>query len=188
MFKIASLLCLCLMCIGCSALNVQSPTAKVTGMNLRDIDTQGFTMDFAVDLGNPNAVALPLAAVDYKLDLAGTGLADGKMNPGKSIPANGSQAVTVPVRLTYENLIAAEGAIRKVGWNIPYKLAGGVAVDTGNPLVGQVRVPLEYSGDLPLKQLLDSPMTLLQSPAARQLAQWAAQAMVSGQGTAPKAP
>ncbi|GEM_PF-2618144 len=188
MFKIASLLCLCLMCIGCSALNVQSPTAKVTGMNLRDIDTQGFTMDFAVDLGNPNAVALPLAAVDYKLDLAGTGLADGKMNPAKSIPANGTQAVTVPVRLTYTNLIAAENGIRKVGWNVPYKLAGGVAVDTGSPLVGQVRVPLEYSGELPLKKLLDNPMTLLQSPAARQLAEWAAQGLLNAQGAAKPGP
>jgi LEA14-like dessication related protein len=184
MVKIASLLCLCLMCIGCSALNVKSPTARVTGMDLRDMDTQGFTMNFAVDLANPNAVALPLAAVDYKLDLAGTGLANGQMNPGKSIPANGSQAVAVPVRLTYSNLLAAEQAIRKVGWTIPYKLAGGVAVDTGSPLVGQLRVPLEYSGELPLKKLLDSPMVLLQSSAARQLAQWAAQGLLSSQGVA----
>ncbi len=188
MLRTFSLFCLCLMCIGCSVLNVKSPTARVTGMELRDIDTQGFTMNFAVDLANPNAVALPVAAVDYKLDLAGTGLADGQINPGKAIPANGSQSVTLPVRLTYTNLIAMEQAIRKVGWNIPYKLAGGVAVDSGSPLVGQLRVPLEHSGELPLKKLLDDPMVLLQSSAARQLAQWAAEGLLNTQGTAKSAP
>lgn len=183
MFKLVLLICLSLLSIGCSSLDLQRPTARITGMDVRDVDPQGFTMNFAVDLQNPNARALPLADIDYKLDLAGASIASGDVKPGKTIPANATQALTVPVRLTYANLIDAGSAISRGGWNIPYKLAGGVGVDTGMPLLGQMRVPLEYSGELPLKKLLSDPVTLLRSPEARKLAELLAQrALGTGQG------
>ena len=42
---------------GCSSLtNVQRPTASVTGMTLGEVDARGFTMNFDVDLNNPNGI------------------------------------------------------------------------------------------------------------------------------------
>ena len=156
--------------LGCSSLSIAKPTASIKGMSVKDINTTGFTMNFDVDVANPNTVELPLSNADYKLSLGGVKVVDGKAKPGGVIPAKGSQAVAVPVTLTYENLLAAKNAIVKSGGNIEYALDGGLSVDTGNSLFGSLRVPLQYSGTLPLKDILNNPSILLQSPAAQKIA------------------
>ena len=76
----------------------------------------------------------------------------------------------MPISLTYENLISAEQAIVKNGGNVPYSLDSTLVFKTGVPLVGDVHVPLKYSGDLPLKSILSNPKAILQSPTAQKIA------------------
>lgn len=161
---------LCILGWGCSALNLQKPTAAVTGMSVQGVTAQGFTMNFNVNLTNPNSVALPLAAADYKLGVSGQNLLDGKAKPEGSLPANGTRAVALPVTVTFENLLVAEKAIASGGGNVPYDLAGGLTFDTGTPLLGQLRVPLSYSGTLALRDILKDPKALFGSDAAKKLA------------------
>ena len=164
-------LVLCVASTGCSSLtNLQRPSAAVTGMNLGEVDERGFTMNFDVNLSNPNSVALPLAAADYKLGLGGVQVLDGKAKPAGSVPANGSRVVMLPVSVTFDHLLSAEQAIRASGGDVPYDLDAGLSFDTGNPLFGSLRVPLRHSGTLPLKQVLSDPQALLRNPAARRLA------------------
>jgi LEA14-like dessication related protein len=161
---------LCLVAGGCAALNVQKPTAAVTGMTVQGVDANGFTLNFAVDVTNPNSFSLPVSAADYQLGVGGTGVLDGKAKPSGSIPANGTLGVTLPVTVGFENLLKAEQAIRDSGGNVPYDLAGGLSFDTGSPLAPSLRVPVHQSGTLPLKRILSDPEALLQSPAAKRLA------------------
>ena len=139
-------------------------------MALGEIDPAGFTMNFNVNVANPNGFALPAAGADYKLGLGGAQVLNGKAKPQGSIPANGSRELTLPVTVAFEDLLAAEQAIRDSGGDVPYDLQGGLSFDTGNPLLGSVRVPLRYSGTLPLKRVLSDPEALLRSEAARKLA------------------
>src|SRR5689334_14528432 len=102
-------LCLIFLCaggVGCSAMNIEKPIATITGMTVQDVNASGFTMNFGVDLKNSNKMALPLTAADYKLALSGMNVVEGKAKPEGSIPAGGSKHVTLPVTLTYENLLA----------------------------------------------------------------------------------
>ena len=173
MLRIARIACaplLCCLALGCSSLAVQKPTASVTGMSLRGVDAEGFTLDFAVDVSNPNGVALPLSAADYELGMGGVRVLDGEARPEGSIPARGTRAVTVPVSVNFEQLLAAEAAIRDSGGSVPYDLVGGLTFDTGTPLVGRVRVPLRHSGTIPMRRILSDPEALLRSPAAKRLA------------------
>jgi len=170
MKKVTFLVAICLLAAGCSNLNLQKPTASVTAMNLQDADANGFTMNFDVDIKNPNSIALPLSAADYKLGLAGVNVLQGKANPGGSIPGNGSKTVALPVTVTCENLLAAEQGIVKSGGNVPFALDAGLSLDSGSPLAGKLRVPLEYSGTLPLRDILNNPQALLHNPAAQKLA------------------
>jgi hypothetical protein len=147
-------------CVGCSALNLQKPTATVTGMTVQNVTAAGFTMNFGVDLANPNSIELPLTTADYKI---------GKAKPAGSIPAKGTESVTLPVTLTYENLLTAEQAIAKTGGNVPYTLDGGLSFATKNPITGDLRVPVQYSGTLALKEILNNPQAVMQSPAAQKL-------------------
>jgi len=174
MFRRTTLLSLVLCCAattGCTSLSgVQKPTASVTAMTLGEVDAHGFTMNFGVNVANPNATALPLAGTDYKLSIGGVGVLNGKTKGQGKIPAKGSRDVTVPVSVAFENLLSAEQAVRDSGGDVPYDLQGGLSFDTGNPLVGSLRVPLRYSGTLPLKRVLSDPEALLRSEAARKLA------------------
>ena len=139
-------------------------------MTLGEVDARGFTMNFGVNVANPNAVSLPLAGTDYKLGIGGVGVLGGKTKAQGTIPAKGSRDVTVPVTVAFENLLSAEQAIRDSGGDVPYDLSGGLSFETGNPLLGSLRVPLRYSGTLPLKRVLSDPQALLRSEAARRLA------------------
>ena len=156
--------------VGCSSLDVQRPTAAVTGMAVQNVTPAGFTMNFAVDLSNPNAFALPLTAADYKLALGGVGVADGKASPDASLPANGTATVAVPVTVTFDQLLRAEQAIVKSGGNVPYALDGGLSFGTKS-LLGDVRVPLQTTGTLAVRDVVSNPQAIAQSPAARKLAQ-----------------
>src|SRR4051812_30063603 len=174
MFRPATLFALVLCCVaatGCASLSgVQKPTASVTAMTLGEVDARGFTMNFGVNVANPNSLALPLAGTDYKLGIGGVGVLNGKTDAQGKIPAKGSRELTVPVSVAFENLLSAEQAIRDSGGDVPYDLQGGLSFDTGNPLLGSLRVPLRYSGTLPLKRVLSDPEALLRSEAARKLA------------------
>ncbi len=170
MLRICGLFLVCMSAVGCSVLNVQKPTAAVTGMAVRDVNADGFTLNFGVDVKNPNAIELPLGDADYKVGLGGTNVVSGNPKFEGSLPANGSRGVTLPVSMTYENLLAAEQSIVKSGGNVPYSLDGGLSFNTGSPLLGTVRVPLQYSGTLPLKEILSNPQAIMHNPAAQKLA------------------
>ena len=170
MLRHASLLLFAALLPGCAVLDLKKPTASVDGMTLGEVDAVGFTMKSDVTLDNPNRVALPMADADYELGVGGARLLDGKSRPGGSLPASGSRQLTLPVTVTFENLLLAEQAIRDSGGDVPYDLRAGLSFDTGNPLTGTLRVPLRHSGTIPLRRVLSDPQALLRSDAARRLA------------------
>jgi LEA14-like dessication related protein len=163
---------LCFLSLACSA--IRRPTASFRSMAVQNVDSEGFTMNFDLMLNNPNAVSLPLSNADYKLSFAGIKVLDGQAKPEGSIPANGSLALQLPVKVTYENLLAAEQAIASGNAKIPYAFDGGLSVGGGGGgqmLLGQsARVPLNYSGTLDLSEILSRSRAALTSPAARKLA------------------
>ena len=170
MNRLLPLAALCVLAVGCANLTLERPSASVRGMKLANIDAQGFTMDFDVAIDNPNEIALPLDVAEYKLALADTTIAEGKLNPDTTVPARGSSRVRVPLTLTYDNLLAAQRAIVRGGGNVSYALDAGLSFKTGRSLLGDLRVPLKHKGTLPLRDVLQNPEALLRNPAARKLA------------------
>jgi LEA14-like dessication related protein len=170
--RLALLIPICLLSVACSGAGLQKPTAAVKGMSLGGVNATGLTMNFDVDVTNPNAVAIPLTTTDYGLSLGDTKVLDGKSDLTGDLPAGGTRSLVLPVAVTFENLMAAEQALVKSGGNVPYTLNAGLSAGRGNALLGQsLRVPLTYSGTLPLRDVLNDPKILMQSPAARALAQ-----------------
>lgn len=169
-FRFALLLPLCCLGLACSA--VQKPTAAFRSADVRDVTAEGFTVDFNLDVNNPNPVAVPLTSADYKLSLGGAKVIDDTVDPGASLPANGTLPVTLPVRLSFQDLLAAQRAIQQGGGDMPYEFEGALAFGggSGSLLPGvPVKVPFNYKGTLPLRKVLSDPSALM-SPAARKLA------------------
>src|SRR5581483_5068151 len=151
---------------------VQAPTAQVQSMNVNTVDADGFTMDFGVDVANPNSVSLPVANADYELSLALTKLTKGSVAPKASIPAQDHQLVHVPVRLNYKDLLAVEQAIVKNQGDVPYSLDANLSFGALSTLFGNgPSVPLHYAGTLPLRStILQNPTALAQNPIVQRLA------------------
>jgi hypothetical protein len=126
-----------------------------------------------VRVTNPNQVALPLGAIDYRLTSGGAELLDGKAKPkSASVPAGGSADVSLPLTVTFENLLGIGQTVYRSGGVIPYELDAGLTFEGGNPLLGGggARAPLRYEGKLDLRPILADPSVILRSPAARELA------------------
>lgn len=159
----------CLLATGCSSL--QKPTAVLRAGSIADVTADGVRLKFDVDVTNPNAVPIPLSGARYDLSLGRSKVLSGNVDSDLSIPAKGTDALTVPVDVTFEQLLAAEEVIRASGGDIPYTFAGTLGFRTGSGLPIPINVPFEYKGELPLRKLLSDPAVLLQNPQARKLAQ-----------------
>lgn len=163
---------LCLLSLACSS--VQKPTAALKSADVGAIAADGFTVNFDLDVSNPNAFDLPLMDTDYTLSLGGVKLVNDTLKPGGSIPASGSRGVNIPVRLTFDDLLKAQTAIRAGGGDVPYEFEGGLGFGGASGGLAALgipsRIPLRYSGTLPLRKVLSDPSVLMNSPAARKLA------------------
>src|SRR5688500_6404444 len=138
--------------LACSS--VQKPTASLRSADVGAVNAEGFTVNFDLDVANPNAFNLPLTDADYVLTFGGVKVVDDKLSPAVSIPAGGSTGVTIPVRLRFEDLLKAERAIRDGGGDVPYELQGALGFSGGSGLASlglPTRIPLRYSGTLPLR-------------------------------------
>lgn len=169
-------LSLCLVSLACSSTPVEKPTARFQSAAIRGATAQGFTVDFDVELSNPNSFTVPLAGADYALALGGVEVLSDEVKPKESIPARGTTSVMLPVTVSFQSLLAAEQAIRQSGGDVPFAFSGDLEFGgSDNPLpllgsAGRVRVPFNYRGTLPLRQVLSDPAVLLRSEAARRLA------------------
>jgi LEA14-like dessication related protein len=160
-----------LLLVGCGS--IQRPTAAFKTMSIGDVTARGFMMNVDVDVANPNPVAIPLTNADYTLSLGGIRVIESaKVKPAASIPASGHSTISIPIPLSFENLLSAEEAIRKGGGDVTYGLDAAFDFDTGLPVIGNQRVPLRHEGTLNVKELLSKNWgTILSSPAAKELAQ-----------------
>jgi LEA14-like dessication related protein len=163
---------MCLLSLACS--QVQKPTASLRSADVGAVTTDGFTANFAIDLHNPNAFELPLTDADYALSFGGVQVTKDTVKPGGSIPAKGSAPVTIPVRLSFESLLKAEEAIRAGRGDVPYEFDGALGFSGGSGGLASLgiptKIPLKYSGTLPLRKVFSDPTVLLNSAAARKLA------------------
>ena len=168
-----ALILIVLCSFGCASLGnlgIQSPTALVKGVNVQNIDREGFTMLFDLDVTNPNGFDLPLGYANYTLALGDASPISGKVAPDGVLRANQPEDVKLPVTLTYQSLLDTGLAIAKSGGKVPYKMQAslGAGKEGAGGLLGNVRVPLSYEGTLDVAQLVRNPQALT-SPAAREL-------------------
>ncbi len=145
---------------GCAS--VQPPTATITNVAAGDVSGDGFAVNLAVQLQNPNAVSLPLSSAQYTLKLGGVQVVNDATKTGGEIPAHGSTAITIPIRLKFEDLLAAEQAIVTGRGSVPYD-AGAVlhfnpanGVSSAMSINNDVQVPVHSAGNLSLENILNS--------------------------------
>ena len=146
---------------GCAALQnlgVPNPSASITGVHIADFSLTDLTLVFDVAIANPYPVPLPLVNVDYALASGGKSFLQGQAPLQGSVPANGSQTVSLPAKVVFFDLLRALQGVR-AGSVVPYDGTLGLSVNV--PEVGAVRLPLQKSGQVPVPTIPSVSVTQL---------------------------
>jgi LEA14-like dessication related protein len=154
------------------ALEGQKPSASVQGLKMTGLDRNGVNLVFDVAVDNPNPVGISLAGLDYDLKLLGSSFLQGDQPMGMKLAANGNSQVQVPVRLGFQQLLNSYQQLKgaeKVG----YELDLGMGFEV--PLLGKVRVPVNYRGEFPIPEM---PTVSLRSLDVQQLTMSGAQLLL----------
>lgn len=137
---------------GCDTLekitaNMSKPTASVKGVALQDLDLNGLTLGFDIEVNNPYSVPLPLTNLSYQLSSDSQQILSGNATQSSSIAAKSSRIINLPAAIQFNDLINTVSKLRP-GVVVPYDAAIELAVDA--PGVGPLKLPLNKSGEFPI--------------------------------------
>jgi LEA14-like dessication related protein len=135
-------------CAGASEfLKASTPSAKVTGVRLTDLNLDHVTLGFDVEVTNPLGVSLPLVDVAYELSSSDTPFLDGRADVGGAVPARSAKIVAIPVRLDFARTLDLLQQFRP-GNEIPYVASLTLSVDP--PGLAPLALPLRKQGSFPI--------------------------------------
>jgi LEA14-like dessication related protein len=126
------------------ATGFQKPKLTFQSFTPRELDLEGVTLGLVYRIDNPNPIGLPLANVDYKVDVEGRQAVSGSSRTGLHIPASGSAPLELPIRLRYAdvpgfltNLLTKE----RLGFHV--QATAGIQTP-----VGVIGIPMSYTGEV----------------------------------------
>ncbi len=117
--------------VACITGKLQAPRLTIVGANMTSADVFAQQFRVRVRVSNPNARALPIKRIDYKLFLEGDSFAEGESQVPFVVPANGEQEFDLAV---HTNFVSSIGRLlsRLTGTDrrdIQYNFEGSVVVD-----------------------------------------------------------
>ena len=160
-FRAAGLLAVALASVltlsACSTLgglaNVVEPEVDITDVKLLGTTLTGADLLFEFRVDNPNAVALVLDGIGYRLSLNNEHLLDGIRDQRTQIAANGRSTVELPVSIKFQDIYRVIRSFE--GRDKPdYALDADFRFDV--PVLGYVTVPVTQRGEIPIDRLRDA--------------------------------
>src|SRR5947207_5890881 len=140
----------CLSCATLGRLSFTEPDVALQEIAVTGIGLTGGTFDLVFDVYNPNDYRIRSTRLEVGIDLEGTHFGDALLDRPLDLSPTNHSRVVVPVRFEWAGLGAgAKALLTKRA--VAYGITGRVLVDT--PL-GEKRVALQGSGNVPLRKLL----------------------------------
>lgn len=129
---------------GC--LTLHPPDVRLSGLTVRSASSRGLDLDVALEVTNGNGYRLGVRELTYRLSIDGTPAGEGSIPSAVSVPAHGSETVSLPVTIDFAPLKSRALEMALTG-GIDYAIEGEAVFTT--PL-GSVRRPYRHEGRLPL--------------------------------------
>jgi len=141
-------------CSGLGGLaNMVEPEVDVTDVKVLGTTLTGADLLFQFRVDNPNAVALVLDDIGYRLRLNGEPLLDGRRTQETRIEASGRSIVELPVTIKFEDVYRVIRSFE--GKKKPeYALDADFRFDV--PILGSVTVPVTERGEIPMDRLREA--------------------------------
>ncbi len=150
-FILAMIMLLSSLTTGCKTLDsllagVPKPTASLKDVRFDSLSWDKLALKFDVQVNNPYSLPLPLVNMDYGLTSGASQFLSGKASfQDMTIPANGSQMVTLPAQVNLAEVINFVKGVRP-GNVMPYAANLNLSVEA--PQLGPITLPMSRKGEL----------------------------------------
>jgi len=133
-----------------SVLSFQEPQIELQEINITGMGLTGGTLDLVFDVYNPNDYRLRSTRLEVGLDLEGKHFGDALIDRPLDLSPTNHSRVVMPVRFEWAGVgAAARGLLTRQA--LKYGITGAAMLDTP---IGEKRVQLRSTGDVPLKKLM----------------------------------
>ncbi len=134
---------------GCAALRagVPTPSARISGVGLENLNLSGVTLRLDVAVTNPYGVDLPVRRIQVGLSSRGQTFLTADADTPEPVAAHATTTVPVPVTVSFHDLLATASEIEP-GAVVPYRAELRLSMDA--PVVGLVSVPVSHDGEVPV--------------------------------------
>lgn len=94
---------------GCAAVLASCASVMPPKVTLNSVEIDGLSLDgvellLNVDVSNPNGFGANVGRLEYKVDVDGTEMANGRMPQEVFVPAGGSAQIAIPFTVTWEGI------------------------------------------------------------------------------------
>jgi LEA14-like dessication related protein len=120
----------------------QLPRAQLLGAQLADLSLGGVTLQVNLGFANPNAFAMPVAGLAWRVSVEGASVASGS-SPAMELPPSGTQPVRLDVRIDFLRAGTAVASALQAG-------SATVSVD-GQLDMGVFKAPVSVAQSLRLR-------------------------------------
>jgi len=128
----------------------QKPEASIGAVTVSELNFEGAGLDVAVEVNNPNPYQIRLGRLDYALTVQDKQVLSGQQEENTSLKAEQSQTIVFPVKVRFEDLLAAVSGLKQQNI-VNYGLEGGITAAV--PMVGDIRLPFSRRGRLPVPKM-----------------------------------
>ena len=128
-------------------LTVERPTARLESVSLANLTFREAELDASILVDNPNAVGITLSGLSYRLEIEGSEFIAGDQPKGIAVAAFDESALSLPVRIGFENLFDTYESVRTKD-EASYLLEVDLRFDL--PILGRVTIPLRREGTMPV--------------------------------------
>lgn len=122
---------------------LEKPIVELRGVAITSVGLGGLDARADFAMTNPNAVGLPLSAIDWELSVGGSSPIRGRVSLTHTIPAKGSASIAVDLHIAAAT--AVEMIRRVTSGAQDYRLAGTLHFQTR---LGDIAVAFDQSGQL----------------------------------------
>ena len=133
--------------LGCATVSsMERPEIQEVSPRITGVDFQGLDMAFDVDVNNPYPLPIKTPRFQYGIDVEGSRFFDSEATSQFNLPASGVGTVTLPVRLSYVDLLRTYRDLSGAS-EADYMLHGTLVL----PILGRsFKVPVTHSGTFPI--------------------------------------
>ena len=132
--------------LSCAGLPVILEKPRVSGaqLKLETLTLREATLVLTLEIENTSNISLRAGVVEYRIDIAGQRVLDGKTEGSFEIKAAGASKIPLTLVLPYSSIAKAASSLL-TGGQASYKVSGSVSL-TG--LLSGIKIPISHSGTL----------------------------------------